>query len=92
MSREADERRAEARASFKEASQRAEERHQQLLERSRASERIFIEALTDIDASIKRSNERSDEIGVGLRDMNDAIRANTQVVLAALDRFGPSPG
>ena len=70
---------------------RAEERHEQLrqgherlLERSRASERIFIEALTDIDASIKRTNER-------LEDMGEAIRANTRAVLAALDRFGPAP-
>jgi len=64
---------------------RAEERHAQLLERSRASERIFIEALTDIDASIKRTNER-------LEDMGEAIRANTRAVLSVLDRLGPAPG
>jgi hypothetical protein len=64
---------------------RAEERHEQLLERSRASQRIFIEALTDIDLSIKRSNER-------LEDMGAAIRANTRAVLTVLDRFGPAPG
>lgn len=64
---------------------RAEERHEQLLERSRADERIFIEALTDIDQSIKRNNER-------LEDMGEAIRANTRAVLAVLDRLGPATG
>jgi hypothetical protein len=59
------------------------ERHEHLLERSRASERIFIEALTDIDASIKRSNQR-------LEDMGEAIRANTRAVLSVLDRLGPA--
>ena len=69
----------------------SEARHQELLEgheglmrRFERSERIFISALTDIDASIQRSIERLD-------DMADAIRANTRAVLSVLDRLGPGP-
>jgi anion-transporting ArsA/GET3 family ATPase len=60
---------------------RSEECHERLLERSRASERIFIVAMTEIDASLKRNTERLD-------DMGEAIRANTRAVLSVLDRLG----
>jgi hypothetical protein len=67
----------------------AEARHQELLEgherlmrRLERSERVFISALTDIDASIQRSVARLD-------DMGDAIRANTRAVLSVLDQLGP---
>jgi hypothetical protein len=59
------------------------ERHEHLLERGRASERIFIEAMTEIDASLKRNTERLD-------DMGGAIRAGARAVLSMLDRLGPA--
>ncbi len=70
---------------------RGAQRHQQLLERGKTSERVFIDALVDIDASIKQSNERSAEITASIRDMRESIRANTQAVLSVLDRLGPAP-
>jgi hypothetical protein len=63
-------------------SARAEARHRQTLERSQRGETVLIEALTDIDASIKGSVERLDEIG-------GAIRANTRAVISVLERLEP---
>jgi hypothetical protein len=70
---------------------RSEARHRELLERHEAlmrrierGERIFIAALSDIDASIQRSVERLD-------DMADGIRTNTAAILSVLDRLGPGP-
>ena len=79
-------------ARIEEMNRRGENRHGQLLERSRASERIFIEAMTDIDQSIKRSNERMSAHMLAIRDMPESIRADTQAVLLLLDRLGPAQG
>ena len=64
---------------------RAEERHRKLLERQERSERVFVSALGDIDASIQRNTERLD-------DMGDAIRANTRAVLTVLNGLEPRSG
>lgn len=61
---------------------RAEERHRRLLERQEASERVFVEAASEINISLQRNSERLD-------DMADAIRANTRAVLSVLDRLEP---
>jgi precorrin-6B methylase 2 len=61
---------------------RAEERHRRLLERQERSERIFVEATSEINVSLQRNTERLD-------DMADAIRTNTRAVLSVLDRLAP---
>ena len=61
---------------------RAEERHRRLFERQERSERIFVEATSEINVSLQRNTERLD-------DMADAIRANTRAVLSVLDRLEP---
>jgi hypothetical protein len=66
---------------------RAELRHRQLLERQERSERIFIEAMSDIDASIQRNTDRLDTMGAAIDDTRDAIQANTRAVLSVLDRL-----
>jgi uncharacterized coiled-coil DUF342 family protein len=82
--------------------QRAEERHRELIARGRAGERVFLAAFDDLHAEIERSIERADanarevqesyrEIRESMRDMRDSIRANTEAVLAMLDRMGPAP-
>jgi flavin-dependent dehydrogenase len=68
-----------------ESDARAEERHRRLLERQERSERLFVSALSDIDASIQSNTERLD-------DMADAIRANTRAVLAVLNGLEPRSG
>lgn len=60
-------------------------RHEQMMRRFERSEQVFIEAISDIDASLKRNTERLDEMG-------QWIRANTQAVLSVLDRLGPATG
>jgi hypothetical protein len=65
---------------------RAEESHRRLLERQERSERIFVEAIGDIEASHGR---RLDEIANRLSEMGEAIRANTRAVLSVLDRLEP---
>ena len=52
--------------------------------RMQRTERIFVEALSEISLDIRRNTERLD-------DMGDAIRANTRAVLSMLDR-GPATG
>ncbi|MGH2985701.1 MAG: hypothetical protein ACRDLO_03305 [Solirubrobacterales bacterium] len=52
------------------------------MERQVRGERIFVEAITDIDQSIQRNTDRLD-------DMGEAIRANTRAVLSVLDRIEP---
>jgi hypothetical protein len=61
---------------------RAAERHRALMERQLRGERIFVEAIGDIDQSIQRNTDRLD-------DMGEAIRANTRAVLSVLDRIEP---
>jgi methyl-accepting chemotaxis protein len=81
-------------------------RHRRLIERQERSERIFVDALGDIDRSIQsstesiqRNTERLGDMGGALREIRDAvremreeIRANTRAVLSVLDRLGPAPG
>lgn len=70
------------------------ERHRELIEHGKASERVFIAAFNDIEASLERSNERADTANrehiEAVRDMRDSIRANTEAVLSVLDRLGPA--
>lgn len=75
-----------------EMNRRADERHEQLLARGKASERVFIEALTDIDRSIQRNTETIERNTQRLDDMGASIRANTRAVLSVLDRLEPSSG
>jgi hypothetical protein len=63
----------------------AEARHRALLERQQRSERLFVSALSEINKSMQRNNERLD-------DMGEAIRANTRAVLSVLDRLEPRSG
>lgn len=90
----ADERRAEERhresSEFLAAEERlAEERHRALLGRGKASERVFVATLTDIDRSIQANIELMGEMKDRLDDMGETIRANTQAVLSVLDRLDP---
>ncbi len=75
---------------------RAEERHRALIGRGRASERVFIAAFSEIETAIERSSDRADrnarEHREAIQDMRASIRANTDAVLAVLDRLEPPPG
>jgi hypothetical protein len=82
---EAFDRHAEAFDRHAEAFVRQAAAFDRLTRRIERSENLFIQAISDIDASIQRSVERLD-------DMGDSIRANTQAVLSMLDRLGPAPG
>lgn len=83
-----------------ESARQAEERHRELIARGRASERVMLAEFNDLHEEIQRSIVRADErardttreFQESMRDMREAIQANTAAVLAALDRFGPAPG
>ena len=64
---------------------RQAETHERMMHRMDRRDDTLVEAIGDIDLSLKRNTER-------LEDMGDAIRANTQAVLAMLDRLGPATG
>ena len=61
------------------------ESHEQMMRRMDRRDDLLVEAIGDIDLSLKRNADR-------LEDMGDAIRANTQAVLSVLDRLGPANG
>jgi hypothetical protein len=63
-----------------------------MMRRFERSENAFIEAISNIDRNIQRNNERLDELGAGLREIRDSIRAHTEAIFAMLDRLGPAPG
>lgn len=63
---------------------RAVARDERLIERFDRSERRIISALGDVNIGMEQSIER-------LKDMKDAIQANTDAVLAALDLLRPPP-
>ena len=69
-------------------------RHQELIGRGKASERVFISAFDEIVARLERSDQRADaasrEHVDAIRDMRASIRANTEAVLSVLDRLGPA--
>lgn len=75
---------------------RAEERHRELIERGKTSERVFIAAFSEIEVRLERGGERAEAAGreliETLRDMRGSIRANTEAVLSVLDRLGPAAG
>lgn len=70
----------------------AEAREERMMRRFERSENVFINAISDIDKNIQRNNERLDELGAGLREIRDSIRAHTKAIFAMLDRLGPAPG
>jgi cytochrome c556 len=70
----------------------AQAREERMMRRFERSEQVFIEAISDIDANIQRNNERLEEMGAGLREIRDSIRAHTEAIFAVLDRLGPAPG
>jgi hypothetical protein len=80
LMRRMDERDARSEAMFRELLDRGG----RAARRAERSERIFVAALSGIDASMQRSVERLDEMG-------DAIRANTRAVLSVLDRLEAGP-
>lgn len=59
-------------------------REERLMGRWERSEKLFVEAMSEISLELRMVGERLD-------DMGDQIKANTQAVLRALDRFGPGP-
>ncbi|MGH2954292.1 MAG: hypothetical protein ACRDK9_09795 [Solirubrobacterales bacterium] len=59
--------------------------HRGLLDRFARSEDRVVDALGEMSVTIQRNVERLD-------DMRHEIKANTQAVLAVLDRLGPAPG
>jgi hypothetical protein len=70
----------------------AQAREERMMRRFERSGNVFIEAISDVDKNIQRNNERLDELGAGLREIRDSIRAHTEAIFAMLDRLGPAPG
>ena len=79
-----------------EMNRRAEERHRELIARGRASERVMLAEFNELHERVERGEVQADarfrESLDALRDMRDSIRANTEAVLAVLDRLGTAPG
>jgi hypothetical protein len=71
---------------------RAQARHERMMRRFERSESLFIEAMSDLGASLKKNSEGIDETRVAIRDVGESFRAHTQAVLSMLDRLGPAPG
>ena len=70
----------------------AQAHEEQMMRRFERSEKSFIGAISDIRSNIQRSTARLEDIGAGLREVRDSIRADTEAIFARIADLGPAPG